>query len=163
MSHEALPTTLDAPAAPVMDLSIGDLRSARAAITIIFLVNGTGIGLWAAYIPLLKATHQLSEQRLGFALLGFALGAIATMTMTGWLTARWNSGRVMVAAGVLCCAALSLPGLAPSVATFAAAAVVLGAANGSMDISMNAHASALERAGARTSCPRSMPSSASVD
>jgi len=145
MSHEAFPTTLDAPPAPAADLSLGDLRSARAAITIVFLVNGTEIGIWAAYIPLLKATHQLSEQRLGFVLLGFALGAIATMTMTGWLTARWNSGRVMVAAGVLCCGALSLPALAPSVAAFAAAAVVLGAANGAMDISMNAHASALER------------------
>ena len=145
MSYEAHPTALDARTGPAMDLSVGSLRAARAAITIVFLANGTEIGLWAAYIPLLKETHHLSEQRLGFVLLGFALGAIATMTMTGWLTARWNSGRVMVVAGALCAAALSLPALAPSVAAFAASAVLLGAANGAMDISMNAHASALER------------------
>ncbi len=63
MSYEAQPTALDARTRPAMDLSVGSLRAARAAITIVFLANGAEIGLWAAYIPLLKATHHLSEQR----------------------------------------------------------------------------------------------------
>lgn len=122
------------------------LRASRWATTTIFLVNGSAIGIWAAHIPLIKESHQLSEARLSVVLLGFALGAIATMIMSGWLSARFGSGRVTVLAGLAFCAALPLPSIAPVLPALFAAAILLGGCNGAMDVAMNAHASTLERA-----------------
>jgi MFS family permease len=122
------------------------LRPTRVAVTTIFLVNGTAIGFWAAHIPLLKNAHGLSEQRLSVVLLGFALGAIATMVMSGWLSARWGSGRVTLVASLAFCAALPLPSLSPTLPALFAAAVLLGGCNGAMDVAMNAYATTLERA-----------------
>jgi MFS family permease len=122
------------------------LRPTRWAVTTIFFVNGTAIGFWAAHIPLLKEAHRLSEARLSVVLLGFALGAIATMVMSGWLSARWGSGHVTLIAALAFCAALPLPSLAPTLAAMFAAAVLLGGCNGAVDVAMNAYATTLERA-----------------
>ncbi len=122
------------------------LRMSRAAVAFVFLANGTLIGIWAAHIPLIKAAHGLSDARLGLVLLGFALGALLTMAATGWLTAHFPSGRVMVVTGIACCLSLALPPLAASIPVLFATAVVLGGLSGAMDIAMNAHAVAVERA-----------------
>jgi MFS family permease len=121
------------------------LRAAEIAIVAVFLANGTAIGVWAAHIPLLSADHQLSERTLGVVLLGFAVGAITTMMLTGALTTRYDGGRVTVAAGLAFCAALPLPAFAPGTASLFAGTLLLGACNGAMDVSMNTVAAIIER------------------
>lgn len=117
----------------------------QIATSAIFLANGTAIGVWAAHIPLLKAAHELSEEHLGFVLLGFAIGAITTMVLTGALTTRYDSGRVTIVAGLAFCGALGLPAVAPTAAALFAATLLLGGCNGAMDVSMNTDATRLER------------------
>ena len=117
----------------------------RLAITALFLANGLCIGAWATAIPALKARFGLSDGTLSLALLAFAAGAVLSMPLAALAIPRFGSGRVtrMVAAGF--CASLLLPLLAGSLATLCLAAFMAGAANGAMDVSMNSHASLVER------------------
>jgi MFS family permease len=127
---------------------IGDrtaLWPERFATLAAFAVNGGGIGAWAAAIPRLKAVLGVTDAKLSLVLLSFAAGAIVVMPLTGLLAAKIRSGRAASVAGAAFAAALALPAFAPNVPVLAAAAAALGAANGAMDVAMNAHASDVER------------------
>ena len=116
----------------------------RLAVTAVFLANGFGIGAWAASIPAIKLRFDLSDGSLSLILLAFALGAVAAMPVAGWLTPRIGAGQTTRAAGVAFSATLALHFLAPDTASLAAATFIAGAANGIMDVSMNAHAARVE-------------------
>lgn len=118
---------------------------ARAATTAVFFGCGAGYGAWAACIPAVQAGLDLSDAWLGLGLLGVAGGSILFMPAAGWLCARSGAGAVMLASGALFALTLPLPALAPSFWALVAASFLLGAANGTMDVSMNAHAAAVER------------------
>ncbi len=119
---------------------------ARLATVLLFLANGSGIGAWAATIPRLKQGLALSDTALGVALLAVAAGAMVAMPLAGRLGVRVATHRLAAASGLGFAAALLLPGQAWSVASLVAAGLALGAVNGTMDVSMNAHASLVERA-----------------
>ena len=121
------------------------LRPERLATLGVFFANGLGIGAWAAAIPRLKENLSLSDGALSLVLLSFAAGALAAMPLTGLIAARLSSGRATSAAGLAFVAALAAPVLSPSLPLLCAATLVVGAANGAMDVSMNAQASDVER------------------
>jgi fucose permease len=120
-------------------------RAARRAVTVIFLLNGVLMGSWAARIPAVKERLDLGEAQLGLALGLVALGALVSMPVSGWMSARGGSRRTTRFAFVGCCLAIPLPALAPSYALMLPAALLLGAGNGSLDVAMNAHGVAVER------------------
>jgi MFS family permease len=122
------------------------LRQARLALTLVFLANGAGLGLWAGHIPALQARFELGSGGLGVALLMVALGAVVMMPLTGWLTARFGSRRCTHLAGIAFGLALALPLIATGPATLGLALLALGAANGCLDVAMNTQASHLQRA-----------------
>jgi len=62
------------------------------------------------------------------------------------LLVRYGSKRMTMCAGLAYCAALPLPGFAPSLPLLGAALVALGATTGAMDLSMNAQAVGVEKA-----------------
>ena len=120
-------------------------KAARAAVTVIFLLNGLLLGSWAARIPAIKERLDLGEAALGLALGLVALGALIAMPLSGWMSARGGSRRTTRFAFILCCISVSLPALAPSYALLLPAALLLGAGNGSLDVAMNAHGVAVEK------------------
>jgi MFS family permease len=120
-------------------------RAARRAVTLIFLFNGLLLGSWAARIPAVKERLDLGEAQLGLALGLVALGALVAMPVSGWMSARGGSRRTTRFAFVCFCIALPLPALAPSYALMLPGALLLGAANGALDVAMNAHGVAVER------------------
>jgi predicted MFS family arabinose efflux permease len=81
---------------------------------------------------------------LGLALLTMAGGALVGIPVSGWVTARIGSRRVVRASAVLFFGALLLPVLAPTLPALVAALFLVGAGNGALDVSMNAHAVAVE-------------------
>ena len=121
------------------------LWSEQLATLGVFVANGLGIGAWAAAIPRLKADLNLSDGALSLALLCFAAGAVVAMPLMGALAARIPTGRATCAAGLAFIASLALPALAGSLTLLCAATLIVGAANGAMDVAMNAHASDVER------------------
>jgi MFS family permease len=119
---------------------------ARLAIVAAFLVDGIGIGAWAASVPALRQSLGLTDSALSLGLLAFAAGGIAAMPATGWLLTRVASHRATIAAAAAAAVALLLPGLAPSLPLLVAAAFVFGVCKGFLDVSMNTYATAIQRA-----------------
>ncbi|ANE42461.1 MFS transporter [Deinococcus puniceus] len=122
---------------------------ARQALGLVFLTNGAVFGTWAVNIPSVRDALSLSETQVGLALLAIGLGSLLTMPVTGSWTSRYGSHRVTLIAMFAFIFALALPFLAPNLLVLALALAVMGAANGAMDVAMNAQGVTVERALAR--------------
>jgi hypothetical protein len=120
-------------------------RRARWAVAFIFLANGIVIGTWAAHIPLVAARLAIGHATLGVALLAMALGALVAMPLGGAVIARIGSAAVTRASALALFAAFLLPLLAPHPLLLIAALLVFGAANGLLDVAMNAHGVLVEQ------------------
>jgi predicted MFS family arabinose efflux permease len=121
----------------------------RAATSVCFFVNGALVGTWVAQIPFVQARFDVSKTTIGVVILFMAAGAFVAMPLTGQVLDRRSSADVLRAAALVFPPFLLLPLGAPGPVTLAAALVVFGAANGAMDVSMNAHGVAVERSLAR--------------
>ena len=117
----------------------------RQATFAVFATNGAMIGTWVAHIPWLQERLDISKTTIGFALLCMAVGALIAMPLTGQVLARRSSASVTRAGTLVYCLMLPLPLIAPSPVALGAILFVFGAANGVMDVSMNAHGVAVER------------------
>jgi MFS family permease len=121
------------------------LRSARAAVLAVFFTNGVIIGTWVVRIPAIKERLGLGEGLLGVALLGAAVGALIAMPVVGALVSRFGSRRVVGLSALALSVVLLTPGLASSLPLLVLSVMLLGAANGGLDVAMNAQAVAVER------------------
>ncbi len=130
----------------VSPLQTGRAESARRAVSLIFLVNGAFFATWAVNIPGVRDALKLSEAQIGGALLAIGLGALITMPLTGGWTARYGSGPVTRVAVVACMLSLALPFLSPNYLGVVLGLTVMGAANGSLDVAMNAQGVMVEQA-----------------
>ena len=118
----------------------------RIATSALFFANGFGFGGWSAALAPLKGALRLSDAELGLLLFTLALGAVSFMPLAGAFGPRLGgAGRAAAGAGMVFCACFGLAGLAPGPWWLALAGLALGASNGLMDVTMNAHASAVER------------------
>ncbi|MFC1430592.1 MFS transporter [Streptacidiphilus sp. N1-3] len=122
------------------------LRAARVATFVYFVLNGTLMGMWLVQIPAIEQRVGISNATLGSLLVLLGLGAFVGMQVAGRLADRLGTRIVVPTAGVLCGAALVLPGLARDPWTLAGALIVLGFGNGCLDVSMNTHAVHVEKA-----------------
>lgn len=117
----------------------------RAAITTVFFVNGALFASMASRIPALADRTHASDGALGLALLAPAVGALLAMPQVGRLLpgrssrmfCRWATLGLMVA--------IVLPALATSVPGLAAALVLVGVTNATLDVAMNAQGLSIER------------------
>ncbi len=129
----------------------------RFALGALFVCHGLEFGTWAGSVPRLRELWALRDGPLGLVLLGIALGALAAMPLGGRLAARFGAARVAIVGGGLFALLLPSPALThelglPPLAGWAvllASAGLVGLAAGTMDIGMNAEASAVERRGKR--------------
>ncbi|MCW2579359.1 MAG: major facilitator superfamily 1 [Blastococcus sp.] len=115
----------------------------------IFAANGAMFGNWAVRIPDVKVDLGLSEVALGGALLVPAIGALISMPLAGASSARYGSRPATGAAALAFFAVPVLLGFAPSLPWLLPALLLFGLAIGSLDVTMNAQAVTVERAGSR--------------
>jgi MFS family permease len=121
------------------------LRVPRLAVLAVFFANGVVIGTWVVRIPAVQQRLGLGEGLLGLALLGAAVGALAAMPLVGALVTRFGSRHVVGTTAFLLSLSLVTPALAPNLFLLVPALMLLGAANGGLDVSMNAQAVVVER------------------
>jgi MFS family permease len=122
------------------------LRVARAVTVVYFVLNGTLLGMWVVQIPAVEERVGISHATLGGFLVLLGAGAFAGMQVGGRLSDRLGTRTVVPLAGVLCSATLVLPGLAREPWVLGAALLLFGFGNGTLDVSMNAHAVQVEKA-----------------
>jgi MFS family permease len=125
---------------------VAGLNAARWSVSTIFLLNGAGIGVWAAHVPLVQARAGIDTGVLGFLLLTIAGGAISAMPLSGWMAGRWGTRAVVIGSAFLfaltSAVLMNVGGLVP----LFLAAYAFGASNGVLDVAMNANASEVEAA-----------------
>jgi predicted MFS family arabinose efflux permease len=122
------------------------MSRARAAVTAVFFLNGMVFVSWYSRLPSIQDRLDIGTGALGLALLGAPLGLLLAQPLTGALAATVGSRRVVAAAPLLLAAGI-VPALAVDTATLALATLVVGAANGALDVSMNVEGLAVERVG----------------
>ncbi len=120
------------------------LRRARFSVAAAFVLTGLVFASWIPRIPAVKATLGLSNGQLGLALLGPALGSLLSMRFVGSMVAHRGSRFMMRRLGPIYCLLAIGPGLANGLVTLTLSLVIWGAFMGGLDVSMNAHAVAVE-------------------
>jgi fucose permease len=118
--------------------------SPRAATFGVFFINGAAVGVWVAQIPFVQDRFDLAKSTLGLILLTMSIGVIVALPVMGQAIVRLGSARGVRVAGTVCCLTIPLPLLAPEPYLLPFALLAFGAAGASMDVSMNAHGSAIE-------------------
>ncbi|HEY5479591.1 MAG TPA: MFS transporter [Gaiellaceae bacterium] len=119
-------------------------RQIRVSLTAIFASTGFFVGSWASRIPAVKSEFHLSPARLGLLLACMTLGAVAGSPLAGYASARFGSRSLLRVAAPIASLAFAGIALAPSIPLLAGAMFLSGAANGHVQVSMNAQAIALE-------------------
>ena len=122
-----------------------EVRAARHAVLIVFVLNGLLFGSWAARLPAVRDRVHLSDAEQGIALAALAVGAVLAMPAAGAIAARVGSRRATRVSLALGCAATALVSLPSSLAVLCAFTFLLGCAMGALDVTMNAHGVAVER------------------
>jgi len=131
---------------PVTTANPRSIDAARWAISTVFLLNGTGIGLWAAHVPTVQARMGIDTGMLSMVLLTVAGGALLAMPLMGGLTGRWGTRRMVLLSGFAFATMTPLIMGAPSLPLLFIAAFLFGVSNGALDVAMNANASEVETA-----------------
>jgi predicted MFS family arabinose efflux permease len=113
-------------------------RTWRAAVLVMFFVNGAIMANWVSRIPQIQANLAMSEGTLGLVLLCLAVGVLLALSMAGGLIARFGS-RTITVAGALFLAATLLPlGIMPHPLALSINLLFFGGAMSLMDVAMNA-------------------------
>jgi len=115
------------------------------ALAMLFLANGVGFGTWATHVPVFKEFLHIENGTLTLVLTSFIVGAIVSMPITGQLIARYGSRRITRIAAISYALTIGLLAQASSFLLFLIFAGLLGAANGALDIAMNANAVTVEK------------------
>lgn len=117
----------------------------RSSTFTTFLALGLATGAWAAALPGLKLRLDLSDRDLSFALLAVSAGSVAATLAAGALAPRIGTGRSTTGASLALAITMALPGFAWSLPSLVGVCLAFGLANGFLDVSMNGHASEVER------------------
>ncbi|MGI5272537.1 MFS transporter [Nonomuraea sp. CA-218870] len=117
----------------------------RLAAMSAFLIVGLAYASFLIRVPTLKVEHGLSEGQLGLLLFVPSVCALISMQLTGALVARFGSAPIARVTGVALPLSLLGIALAADPIQLAVALAVFGLIDGLLDVSMNAHAIAVER------------------
>jgi predicted MFS family arabinose efflux permease len=122
------------------------VRRARWAVAAVFAVNGATIAGMVVRTPSLKLEHGLSDGRLGLLSAVFGVSAVAAMQVAGRLSGRVGSAAVVRVVSVALPVAVVGQGVTRGFGWLAATMLLAGVLHGTLDVTMNAHAVAVERA-----------------
>ncbi|GAB2629047.1 MFS transporter [Emticicia sediminis] len=117
----------------------------RIAVSTFFFVNGFLYANWTARLPELQRFFGLNNAQLGSVLFCIALGSIVSMPLAGWLGSKFGSDAIVKVTALLFCVAIPLVAISQNEWIIRLCFFFLGAASGSMDVTMNGQAVLVER------------------
>jgi MFS family permease len=117
----------------------------RAAVIGYFFVNGFLYSNLTSRLPELKDHFGVSNSVLGTLLFTTAIGALVAMPITGWLSVRFGSARMVIGTALLFCCCVPCIAFAPTLWLGRVGFFLTGFFSGAMDITMNAQAVLVER------------------
>lgn len=120
-------------------------RAARYATFLIFCLNGFGLGMWLVHLPNVEHDINVPHSVLGLLLLVLGGAALIGMQVVGPLVDRIGPRRLAPAAAAAFGLSLTVPGWLTSWWSLGLVLIVMGFANGALDVAMNAHAVVVER------------------
>jgi len=121
------------------------ITRARMATALVFIVFGVLVGVLSARMPAIKQQAGLTDGSLGIALLGYSIGSLVTIWLSGRLVARWGSSLVTASGLVIACLSFPFVPFASSLVPLIVALACAGAGLGLTDTAMNAHAVIVEK------------------
>ncbi len=121
------------------------LLTNRIAVSIFFFINGFLYANWTSRLPELQRFFGVNNSQLGALLFCIALGSIASMPLAGWLGSKFGSDKIVSIVALLFCISIPLVAISQSEWTIRLCFFFLGAASGSMDVTMNGQAVLVER------------------
>ena len=110
-----------------------------------FFIGGFGSASWAPLVPVLRERLAIGDDVLGLLLLCIGIGSLATMPLSGALSARLGCRRVLVAAGVLYAGVLLSVCLVNDFWIAVPIIFVFGALMGCIDVVINVAAVIVEK------------------
>ncbi|WP_433603603.1 MFS transporter [Nocardia sp. CA-135953] len=122
------------------------IRIARAAVFVVFALNGFLLANWVVHIPAITDRTGIAHSTLGMFILMLAGAGIVGMRIAGPLADRFGSRTVVAAAAAIVSISVLGPGLATGPVSLATALACFGFGNGALDVSMNTQAVHVERA-----------------
>ncbi|MEV5838531.1 MFS transporter [Nocardia sp. NPDC052112] len=120
-------------------------RVARAAVFVVFALNGFLLAMWVVHIPAITDRTGIAHSTLGMFILMLAGAGIVGMRIAGPLADRLGSRTVVAAAAAITSVSVLGPGLATGPVGLAIALACFGFGNGALDVSMNTQAVHVER------------------
>ena len=127
-----------------------EFRKARLATLIAFLINGFSVGNFVSRIPDFKYELRITNGVLGASLFCASIGVLAALRPASRAAAKYGSGPVTKNAAFTLSLAVPLVGLLFNLSWFLFSLFLYGVLSSTHDLSMNAHAAALEdKAGKR--------------
>jgi MFS family permease len=130
------------------------LRRAAYATGGVFALSGAVQATWVSRLPEVRTALHADPRSLGLALLGTAIGSVASTPVTGRLAARYGSRVVVAGATVVSLAGLVGLSVAHSVPALGLVLVLFGFGYGGWDVAMNIHGHHVESAAGRAWMPR---------
>lgn len=117
----------------------------RIAVSTFFFTNGFLFANWTARLPELQKYFGINNGQLGSILFFIALGSMVSMPFAGWLGGRFGSDKIVRVVSLLFCVTIPLVAISQNEWIIRLCFFFLGAASGSMDVTMNGQAVLVER------------------
>ncbi|MBQ6534604.1 MAG: MFS transporter [Opitutales bacterium] len=117
----------------------------RIAVSALFFNQGIVFSAWATRIPDFKKSLALSDAQLGSLLFALPVGQLSVMALSGWLTARFTSRRVVRVAAFIYPLMLCMVRFADSFASLFLLLLAFGMSANFTNISINTQAIDTER------------------
>jgi fucose permease len=128
------------------NLSMSARRRARLATMALFFIAGMVYASWGVHVPTVRDKFDLDSAWLSVALFSLTGGSIATMTANGKWIARVGTRRACLVGGIVMMASTALILVTPSYWLLLPVLAAFGGGMATLDVAMNAEASAVEAA-----------------
>jgi MFS family permease len=120
------------------------MNKPRVAVSVAFASNGIAAGSFMVRIPDFKEKLDITNSQFGLALFILMIGVLISIKKAGSLAAKYGSRTIAIPATVGIAVAMFLVSLTDTYLLFSIALFLFGFTLATQDISMNAHAIAVE-------------------